>query len=235
MAPLSDFLDSQQHRSTSEGSPTPTEPIPELQKLGTTLAAARRQRGLDVELLAERLRIGTSQLKALEAGDHAHLPEGVFVIALARRVASALEINIDDDVQDLRGSALMRRPQPRPPLTPAPQRPSKGVPGGPTLPKKETSRSRSRDSQGAAPWILGVPLVLAGLGLATALSLKAWNERSTASLPSPPTPVGVKASAPEPRVVRSAKPAKTGAPAPGAPPPACPTDGGSVHVAPQGL
>ena len=111
---MSGIPDPQQTTPTSEGLLPPTEPIPELQKLGSTLVAARHQRGIDLELLAERLRIGASQLRALETGDHTHLPEGVFVIALARRVASALDLNIDEAVQALRGSRLMMRPQPRP-------------------------------------------------------------------------------------------------------------------------
>ena len=119
---MSGIPDPQQRTPTNEGVLPPTEPIPELQKLGTTLAAARHQSGIDLEMLAERLRIGASQLRALETGDHTHLPEGVFVIALARRVASALDVNIDESVKALRGSRLMLRPQPRPSLPPAPLR-----------------------------------------------------------------------------------------------------------------
>jgi cytoskeletal protein RodZ len=189
--------------------PIPSESFPELHNLGKTLAAARRQRGFDVDQLAERLRIGTSQLKALEAGDHAHLPEGVFVIALARRVASALEINIDNEVQDLRGSALMRRPKPQPPLAPVPPRPR--APGSsPTL-RRETSGASNRTSPGPVPWILVLPLVLGGLGLAAALALNPWKQRSTARLPAP---AAIQAPAPKPPLKR---PAKAGTPASGSP------------------
>lgn len=153
MASLSGIPDPQQTTPTSEGLLPPTEPIPELQKLGSTLAAARHQRGIDLELLAERLRIGASQLRALETGDHTHLPEGVFVIALARRVASALDLNIDEAVQALRGSRLMVRSQPRPTLPPVPTRRSKPSPTGPLPPRREVSGlgQYSSSSQGPSP------------------------------------------------------------------------------------
>ena len=186
MASLSGIPDPQQTTPTSEGLLPPTEPIPELQKLGSTLAAARHQRGIDLELLAERLRIGASQLRALETGDHTHLPEGVFVIALARRVASALDLNIDEAVQALRGSRLMVRPQPRPSLPPAPTRRSKPSPTGPLPPRREVSgrgQYSSSSSQGPSPWLWGLPLVLGALGLAAALGFNAWQHYSRAARP----------------------------------------------------
>ena len=188
MAPLSSIPDPQQTTPASEGFQPPTEPIPELQKLGNTLAAARLQQGVDLEQLAERLRIGASQLRALETGDHTHLPEGVFVIALARRVASALDLNIDEGVQALRGSRLMVRSQPRPTLPPAPPRRSKPAPAGPQTPRREVSGPGqfNRSSQApAAPWLWGLPLVLGALGLAAALGFNAWQHHSRAARPAP--------------------------------------------------
>jgi cytoskeletal protein RodZ len=217
VASLSGIPDPQQTTPTSEGLLPPTEPIPELQKLGNTLAAARHQRGIDLEILAERLRIGASQLRALETGDHTHLPEGVFVIALARRVASALDLNIDEAVQALRGSRLMVRPQPRPSLPPAPIRRSKPSAPGPLPPRREMSGpgqySSSSSNQGPSPWLWGLPLVLGALGLATALGFNAWQHYSRAARPgsaaadanravSPPSrpkaPVAASAAAPPP-------------------------------------
>jgi cytoskeletal protein RodZ len=184
VASLSGIPDPQQTTPTSDGLLPPTEPIPELQKLGSTLAAARHQRGIDLELLAERLRIGASQLRALETGDHTHLPEGVFVIALARRVASALDLNIDEAVQALRGSRLMVRPQPRPSLPPAPTRRSKPSPSGPLPPRREISGpGQYSSSQGPSPWLWGLPLVLGALGLAAALGFNAWQHYSRAARP----------------------------------------------------
>lgn len=185
---MSGIPDPQPPTSPSEGGLPPTEPIPELQKLGSTLAAARHHRGIDLELLAERLRIGASQLRALETGDHTHLPEGVFVIALARRVASALDLNIDEAIQALRGSRLMVRPQPRPSLPPAPPRRNKPSPSGPLPPRRgetATPGQFSRSSQGSGPWLWGPPLLLGALGLAAALGFNAWQHQSRVARPAP--------------------------------------------------
>lgn len=219
MASLSGIPDPQQTTPTSDGLLPPTEPIPELQKLGSTLAAARHQRGIDLELLAERLRIGASQLRALETGDHTHLPEGVFVIALARRVASALDLNIDEAVQALRGSRLMVRPQPRPSLPPAPTRRSKPSPTGPLPPRREISGpGQYSRSQGPSPWLWGLPLLLGALGLAAALGFNAWQQYSRAARPGsaaadanrpvtppsrPKAPVAASAAAPPPAAAPS--------------------------------
>lgn len=219
MASLSGIPDPQQTTPTSDGLLPPTEPIPELQKLGSTLAAARHQRGIDLELLAERLRIGASQLRALETGDHTHLPEGVFVIALARRVASALDLNIDEAVQALRGSRLMVRPQPRPSLPPAPTRRIKPSPTGPLPPRREISGpGQYSRSQGPSPWLWGLPLLLGALGLAAALGFNAWQQYSRAARPGsaaadanrpvtppsrPKAPVAASAAAPPPAAAPS--------------------------------
>jgi len=219
VASLSGIPDPQQTTPTSDGLLPPTEPIPELQKLGSTLAAARHQRGIDLELLAERLRIGASQLRALETGDHTHLPEGVFVIALARRVASALDLNIDEAVQALRGSRLMVRPQPRPSLPPAPTRRSKPSPTGPLPPRREISGpGQYSRSQGPSPWLWGLPLLLGALGLAAALGFNAWQQYSRAARPGsaaadanrpvtppsrPKAPVAASAAAPPPAAAPS--------------------------------
>ncbi|WP_425386799.1 helix-turn-helix domain-containing protein [Cyanobium gracile] len=87
--------------------------------MGERLAAARREQGLSLEDLADRLRLGTEQLTALETGDHRHLPEAVFVVAQAKRVAGALGIDVSQQISDLQTSRLMRvgrSPVARPPL-----------------------------------------------------------------------------------------------------------------------
>ncbi|MCP9807825.1 helix-turn-helix domain-containing protein [Cyanobium sp. HWJ4-Hawea] len=73
-----------------------------LQALGQRLSQAREARGLSQAALASQLNMGVEQLGALEAGDLEHLPEAVFVIAQARRLASRLEISIDEEVTSLR-------------------------------------------------------------------------------------------------------------------------------------
>ncbi|MFN9645082.1 MAG: helix-turn-helix domain-containing protein [Cyanobacteriota bacterium] len=92
-------------------------PIPELVRLGEQLACARAGAGLSEDDLARRLRIPLHQLQALEAGDHTRLPEGVFVVALARRIAGALNTDLEAPIQAVRQSRLMRRaaPPPHPP------------------------------------------------------------------------------------------------------------------------
>ncbi len=127
-------------------------PIPQLVQLGEKLGQARRLQGLSLEELADRLRLGSEQLTALEAGDHTHLPETVFVVAQAKRVAGALGIDVSQQISELQGSRLMHakgRPAPvtrlerRAPIAPARQGPSLG-------------------------WLWGSLLLLGGGGLAVA-------------------------------------------------------------------
>ena len=66
-----------------------------LQELGSSLRAARERHGLSLKDLAAQLHMGPEQLRALEAGDESKLPEPVFVIAQARRLADALGIDIN--------------------------------------------------------------------------------------------------------------------------------------------
>jgi len=82
-------------------------PIPELQRLGELLAQAREGAGQYLEGLAKSLRVAPRLLRALEQGDHQQLPEGVFIVALARRIAGSLHINVDDAIDKVRQSRLM--------------------------------------------------------------------------------------------------------------------------------
>ena len=82
-------------------------PIPELQRLGEQLAQAREGAGLSLEGLAKTLRVEPRLLRALEQGDHQQLPEGVFIVALARRIAGSLHTNVDDAIDKVRQSRLM--------------------------------------------------------------------------------------------------------------------------------
>ena len=224
MAGLSDIPDLQPTTSTNEGPLPQSESIPELQKLGNKLAAARRQRGLEIEPFAERLRIGASQLRALETGDHTHMPEGVFVIALARRVASALDVNIDEAVQGLRGSRLMVRPQPRPSLPPALPRRSKPSPTNPPSARREGSAAGpiNRSSQGPAPWLWALPLLLGALGLAAALGYNAWQHHSPTALPSADAALGSQPTAKPPRSFPAKQPGGPATASTAANPPAAP-------------
>ena len=76
--------------------------LPELEALGRSLREARKAKGLSVEALADRLKMGIEQLQALEEGNRERLREPVFVIAQARRVAGALGVTLDDPIEALR-------------------------------------------------------------------------------------------------------------------------------------
>ena len=93
--------------SSSETNPSP----PELMALAAAISQARLNAGLGVATLAERLNMGVEQLEALESGDLDRLPEQVFVIAQARRIAQNLGVTIDGEIQALRQSgSLNTRP-----------------------------------------------------------------------------------------------------------------------------
>lgn len=81
-----------------------------LQELGRMLSSAREARGQSIEDLAMRLRMGVEQLRALESGDRARLPEMVFVIAQARRVASSLDLCLDEPIDALRQAGFSTIP-----------------------------------------------------------------------------------------------------------------------------
>jgi len=84
-------------------SPNP-EALSALRCLGQTLRQGREGQGLELAVLAARLNMGSEQLQALEESDASRLPEPVFVIAQARRIASSLAVNIDGPLQTLRDS-----------------------------------------------------------------------------------------------------------------------------------
>ena len=85
-----------------------------LERLGLTLREARLARGMDCRTLAAQLRMGPEQLEALEAGDSSRLPEMVFVIAHARRVADALGVDVNLLITPLKQSARALKPAPAP-------------------------------------------------------------------------------------------------------------------------
>ena len=80
----------------------PLEAPPELREVAAQLRQARTAQGISQVDLAQRLHMGLQQLEALEQADRAALPEPVFVIAQARRVADALGLEINDSIDRLR-------------------------------------------------------------------------------------------------------------------------------------
>ena len=73
-----------------------------LERLGHALLTARLERGLERSALAAQLHMGEEQLHALETANRDRLPESVFVIAQARRVADQLGVDITALVADLK-------------------------------------------------------------------------------------------------------------------------------------
>jgi len=80
---------------------------PELMALAAAITQARLAAGLSAAALAKRLNMGVEQLEALESGDLELLPEQVFVIAQARRIAQNLGVTIDAEIQALRQSGSL--------------------------------------------------------------------------------------------------------------------------------
>ena len=85
-----------------------------LAQLGRCLREARQARQLELSALATQLRMGEEQLQALEEADQARLPETVFVIAQARRVADALGVDINLLIAPLKQQGFAINPAPAP-------------------------------------------------------------------------------------------------------------------------
>jgi len=96
--------------------PSSTDPSPQalLQALGSRLRQSRELSEISLADLARQLRMGEEQLLALENGDRAGLPEMVFVIAQARRVADALACDITDLLAPLKQETGVIKPIPAP-------------------------------------------------------------------------------------------------------------------------
>ncbi len=90
-----------------------SEPSP-LNRLGTFLREERERRGISSATLATQLHMGEEQLQALEAGDGPRLPELVFVIAQARRVADALGVDVNPLVAPIKQQSQILKPAPSP-------------------------------------------------------------------------------------------------------------------------
>lgn len=158
----------------------PDQPIPELLRLGEILAQARQEAGLSPDALAKRVRIEPSLLNALEQGDHSRLPEGVFVVALARRIASVLRVNLDDAILGVRRSPWM-----------GPGR----LPGGPPPSSAPRARQpRPVPTPASLPWRTALAALLAASGMASAWLLSSPRQAPGGPSPSPPP----RAAAPAP-------------------------------------
>ena len=136
-----------------------------LTALGSCLREAREERGLSITELAGKLRMGEEQLLALESGDPQRLPEVVFVIAQARRIATALGVEINPLVEPLKQESANIKPLPSP-LSSAPaNNRERGRTQITAQSYTTTSSSRRRSGNTPVAWIGSLALV-AGLAVA---------------------------------------------------------------------
>ena len=133
--------------------------------LGQRLRQAREERGLSVSALSGQLRMGEEQLAALESGDRARLPELVFVIAQARRVADALGCDVNALLAPLKqesSNSFMAAPAP---LSATQQAPRERRTGRITAQSYTHKPARSAATGGGWRWLASLALV-AGLAAA---------------------------------------------------------------------
>jgi cytoskeletal protein RodZ len=135
----------------------------QLRALGAELRQAREARGLSLADLAERLRLGQEQLQALEEGDTRRLPELVFVIAQLRRVAGALQLDLGDQLAQLRA---------RPPA-------ESSAPSKPTAPAVAGARDRPFAAPASGPG----PHAAARAGGAEAMAPRRWRLAAGLAIP----------------------------------------------------
>ncbi len=168
-----------------------------LGRLGAALQEARHSRGLERSVLAAQLRMGDDQLRALETADPDRLPEPVFVIAQARRVAAHLGVDLTPLLDDVKGLNRINGSGPVPPTARMP------VAAG------KNPRTPSRPVLGAATTWAGGGLLVAGVIAAGVWSwprLQQFASQLQSQAPSPPVrtaPVRSTAPAQPPQAVLS--------------------------------
>ncbi len=143
-----------------------------LEALGNRLRQAREERGMSVSALASQLRMGEEQLSALESGDRARLPELVFVIAQARRVADALSCDINALLTPLKQestSSFMAAPTP----LSSPQHAPRERRAGRLTAQSYTHKPTRSAASGSLRWLATLAL-LAGL---VAAGSWGWQQR----------------------------------------------------------
>lgn len=94
---------------------------------GDTLRGHRERRGITLQSVADRTKIGSSMLKALERGDCSRWPGGIYSRAWIRAYAAAIGLDPDDIGEEF--NRVFNRvafpegdPAPAPPATPVPPR-----------------------------------------------------------------------------------------------------------------
>lgn len=149
-------------------SPGP-ERLAALVDLGRKLAEARQAQGIPLPVLAEQNYLSADRLDALECGDHTRLPERIYLIAQARRVATSLGLDADELTEPLLNIHLpgVSRSARTNPASPAPGQTSAPVArvslAAPAMAPRESStgallQSTRKPRRGAMPWLLaGAP------------------------------------------------------------------------------
>lgn len=66
--------------------------------IGRRLAAARKERGLEIETVARELKLDAAMVRALEADDRAVLPAPIFVQGYLRSYARLLDLPVEEMV-----------------------------------------------------------------------------------------------------------------------------------------
>ncbi len=98
---------------------------------GALLRATREAQGLAVSDIANRLRMGTKQVAALESGDFSALPTGTFLRGFVRNYAKTLNLAPDEVLAKLESDHASARPlKATPVVVPAQQNIKVPVPGG---------------------------------------------------------------------------------------------------------
>ncbi len=196
---------------------------PALESLGSSLREARLSRGLELAQLAGQLRMGAEQLQALEQADQSRLPELVFVIAQARRVASHLGVDIDPLVAPLKRGGFTIKPAPAP-LTGSEQQSDERRPSRLTASQYTEAKASERHRPGPLKRLAQLAL-LAGL-----ISAGTWGWQNRQRLPNElswlqgrlQALTGAEPTKPS-KALTPAKPAPKPAPKPAATPAAAPT------------
>ncbi len=183
-----------------------SEPSP-LKLLGTFLREERERRGISTATLAAQLRMGEEQLQALEAGDAPRLPELVFVIAQARRVADALGVDVNPLVAPLKQQSQILKPAPTPLSSTPPA--GRSQPRARLTAQNYTQGGARRASSGSSLRWIGSLALVAGVIAAGAWGWQRGPQLAKQLLPKPsaqPAPAAVKppAANPTPAIPKTA-------------------------------
>ena len=176
-----------------------SEPSP-LNLLGTFLREERERRGISSANLAAQLRMGEEQLQALEAGDGPRLPELVFVIAQARRVADALGVDVNPLVAPLKQQSQILKPAPTPLSSSKPA--GRSQPRARLTAQNYTQGGVRQAAGGSSLRWFGSLALLAGVIAAGAWGWQRGPQLAKQLLPKPaaqPAPAAAKTSAAKPK------------------------------------